>query len=79
MTLEEFNKTAWRPGMSVVHQYKSVNSPYGIATKETKVSKVEFDEGTGYAGIIGPLINGSRQVVPYSQIIKVVESEMLED
>lgn len=75
MTLEEFNKTAWRPGMSVVHQYKSVNSPYGIATKETKVSKVEFDEGSGYAGIIGPRINGARQVVPYSQIVKVKYSE----
>ena len=36
--------------MSVVYKYRSVDSPSGESVRETKVARVEFDEGNGYAG-----------------------------
>lgn len=77
MTLEQFNEIAWRPGMSVVYKFKNVNEPSGESVRETKVAKVEFDEGSGYAGILGPKKKGTsaRPCVPYSQIIEVKYGE----
>ena len=71
MTLNEFNKIAWRPGMRVAYKFRSIDSKTGESIRETEVAKVEFDEGNGWAGILGPLKNGSRACVPYSQILEV--------
>lgn len=71
MNLNEFNKIAWRPGMSVTYKFKNINSQTGESVRKTAVAKVEFDEGNGWAGVIGPLKNGSRACVPYSQILEV--------
>ena len=77
MTLEQFNEIAWRPGMSVVYKFRSVDSPSGESVLETTVARVEFDEGNGYAGILGPQAKGStaRACVPFSQIIEVKYGE----
>lgn len=77
MTLEQFNEIRWVKDMSVVYKFKNVNEPSGESVRETKVTKVEFDEGNGYAGILGPKIKGTsaRPCVPYSQIIEVKYGE----
>lgn len=77
MTLEEFNEIGWRPGMSVVYKFRNVDSPTGESVRETTVARVEFDEGDGYAGILGPKIKGTsaRPCVLFSQIIEVKYGE----
>ena len=72
MTLEQFDEMRWGKDMSVVYKFKNVDSPTGESIRKTKVSRVEFtnDNGEG-GGIYGPINNGCRVFVHYSQIIEV--------
>lgn len=72
MTLEQFNEIGWRPGMSAVYKTKNVDAPSGESVRKTKVSRVEFTNENGEGGgIYGPIENGARVFVHYTQIIEV--------
>ena len=72
MTLEQFVKMQWEPGMSVAYKFKNVDSPTGESIGKTPVKGVEFpganDDG---GGIYGVDPKGRRIFVHHDSIIEV--------